>query len=54
MSDLLQILNLFSTIFLFWVAPDLKNSPKLEIKTYQINNYYLLCEKIYFSISVLF
>ena len=32
-------------------APDLKNSPKIEIKAYQLNNYYLFSEKIYFSIS---
>ena len=58
MSDLLQIWNLhpllFCTILLFWAAPDLKNAPKIETKTYQLSNYYLLCENIYCSISVLF
>ena len=56
--NLLQILNLypllFCALYLFWAAPDLKNSPKIKIKTYQLNNYYLLCEDIYFPISVLF
>ena len=46
---LIRNLEILILIFLLY-----KNifSPKVEIKTYQLNSHY--CEKIYFSISILF
>lgn len=45
-SDLLQIMNLhqllFCALFLLLAAPDLNNSPKIEIETYRLNNFHLL------------
>ena len=35
-------------------APDLTNSPKIEMETYLLSNWNLLCENIYYSISDLF
>ena len=53
MSDLLQInknrninININISIIEYFL-------PKIEIKTYQLNNY-ILCENIYFWITILF